>query len=299
MKLHMFLFSAIILNNILLIANADVSKPDKRQDSFIVNCVWNYPGGPDEQRLQKLGFNGQKILMAYQFSLFSEQEIRNRYKNPSPEHLINVVVPNWKTNVPFPDQIHLDVEVPEWQIDPTREKDEQKRLQNFEKFLIIINTVKKVLPPGAKISYYNICTTWNHYITKGMLSPDELKKWQKNNNFYKDLIDAGNMLLPSFYTRETMSYEEWEFKSRQILAECGRLKGEKPVYPYICPQYIDKPDTPMDQKVFRKQLDFLYNNENCNGVILWMDIARQRKVNWDENAGWWKEAQDFVKGIRR
>jgi len=90
----------------------------------------------------------------------------------------------------------------------------------------------------------------------------------------------------------TLIQEEWQ-----------PLIGERPVYPYLWPQYHGfASDTAIrrklvEQGVFRTQLETL-KRLGADGVVIWGTLgaeeAGERRARWAADMDWWVETKQFM-----
>ena len=119
---------------------------------------------------------------------------------------------------------------------------------------------------------------------------------------------ASDVLFPQMYTRyREPGSRSWIARAEGMMAlirdEWQPLIGERPVYPYLWPQYHDfASDLAIRRKlvekgVFLTQLETL-KRLGADGVVIWgtlgVEEAGERRARWAADMDWWVETKQFM-----
>jgi Hyaluronidase len=118
----------------------------------------------------------------------------------------------------------------------------------------------------------------------------EYKRWQVENDAYQSLANAVDVMLPSLYT----FYDDiagWETYAVANLREARRLAPNKPIYPYLWPQFHNSNSQLgyqfVSREMWARELEVVARY--ADGVVLWGSGE-----GWNEQAPWWLETKALL-----
>jgi hypothetical protein len=160
------------------------------------------------------------------------------------------------------------------------------------KYLTLLSLFRKCAP-AIKVGYYGIPPLRDYWrAIKGERDP-AYRQWQADNEKYRDLANAVDVLFPSLYT----FYEDqkgWVKYAEENIKEARRLAGGKPVYVFLWPQFHES-NAKMKGKLVPGdywRLELETAKRLADGAVLWGGW----QTAWDENAAWWQVTKNFLKG---
>ena len=106
------------------------------------------------------------------------------------------------------------------------------------------------------------------------------------------VVDA---FFPDMYTAKE-NRKQWKKELTRLVHEAHRIAPGKPVYPYIWPEYSGK--MPAERRKFVSDNFWKFELETArecgaDGVVIWSG----KRPEWNEQAGWWRATQAFVKEL--
>lgn len=157
------------------------------------------------------------------------------------------------------------------------------------KYIALVEWTKASAGHSA-VGYYGVPPLRDYWrAIKGPQST-EFRAWQAENDRFAELAKAVDVLMPSLYTFYD-DVEGWKRYAAANIREARRLAGDKPVYPFIWPQYHDSNATlggqPVPATVWLEQLQTLA--KLADGAIIWSGPGW-----WDDKAPWWLATQAFI-----
>lgn len=175
--------------------------------------------------------------------------------------------------------------------------DSSKVRANLTKYMTVLQWFKEAAP-GLAVGYYGAPPIRDYW--KSLKSPTS-KEWAsfaKENDQLRPLSEAVDVLFPSLYTYYT-DRGGWVRYAYAQITEARRNANGKPVYVFLWPQYHDSnpslawAEIPPD--FWRLQLQMA--KQYADGVVIWGGWGPKGRVNWDENAAWWKVTKEFVRKL--
>jgi hypothetical protein len=143
---------------------------------------------------------------------------------------------------------------------------------------------------GSAVGYYGVPPLRDYWRALAGPRSDEYQEWQAENDRFQALAEVVDVLAPSLYT----FYDDergWERYADANIQEARRLAPDKPVYPFIWPQYHDSNRKLGGQYLpasfWLKQLQTL--EVAADGVILWHPPG-----TWNDQAQWWIATHRFI-----
>lgn len=244
-----------------------------------------YVGKPD---LYKFGLS--PIHVAYTWQLWGEKSFDGIMEHEPPIASLENYIDRYNLRSKPPALFVLDIE--HWK----HYGDISKKTlnKNIDKYIRCIDTIRKSFPKTTKFSLYNIGPQPNFgRLESRELNQKEKRKWMASNDLTLPMVEHMDFLTPSLYFKKQHSYEDWERKAKYFLDEAKRLGGNKPVIPFIWPQYSNVlPLTELPGSVWAKILKF--SAENSDGVILWRRHKGPLASKWNPKADWWKETLRYI-----
>ncbi len=168
---------------------------------------------------------------------------------------------------------------------------------SLSKYMTVLQWFKEAAP-GLPIGYYGAPPIRDYW--KSLKSPMS-KDWAsfaKENDQLRPLAGAVDIIFPSLYTYYT-DRGGWVRYAYAQIAEARRLANGKPVYVFIWPQYHDSNPSlkgaflPAD--FWRLQLQMA--KQYADGIVIWGGWGPKGRMNWDDNAAWWKVTKEFIKKL--
>jgi len=188
------------------------------------------------------------------------------------------------------------IDVEHWVLN-ARLEDQELVTDNLEKYVTIMNWAKECRPELKFGLYATVPIIDHHYVFEDESSA-KFQYWKSQNLALKNLVDAVDALFPSLYAvyEET---EKWDHLARKYISMARSLAGDKPVYPYIWPQYhpgSKKKGQFVSGEFWLHQLEEVY--ELADGAVVWGGWnfgSKSGPMDWDENEAWWEQTKDFVR----
>lgn len=168
---------------------------------------------------------------------------------------------------------------------------------SVSKYMTVLQWFKEAAP-GLPVGYYGAPPIRDYW--KSLKSPmsKEWASFAKENDQLRSLAESVDILFPSLYTYYT-DRGGWVRYAYAQIAEARRLANGKPVYVFLWPQYHDSNPSlawahlPAD--FWRLQLQMA--KQYADGIVIWGGWGPSGRVNWDENAAWWKVTKEFMKKL--
>ncbi|MCC7472559.1 hypothetical protein IT404_12830 [Candidatus Nomurabacteria bacterium] len=251
------------------------------QKSFMVFDGTMYAGKPD---LSVYSIRPISIAYTGQFG-------NQWYKNPDalPDKSVVRQVANEALAKNFP--VVIDIE--HWPLvgDPNRVR------ASLSKYMTVLQWFKEAAP-GLPVGYYGAPPIRDYW--KSLRSPmsKEWASFAKENDQLRPLAGAVDILFPSLYTFYT-DQGGWVRYAYAQIAEARRNANGKPVYVFLWPQYHDSNPSlkgaPLPADFWRLQLQMA--KQYADGIVIWGGWGTNGRMNWDDNAAWWKVTKDFMKKL--
>lgn len=168
---------------------------------------------------------------------------------------------------------------------------------SLSKYMTVLQWFKEAVPE-LPVGYYGAPPIRDYW--KSLKSPmsKEWASFAKENDQLRPLAGAVNIIFPSLYTLYT-DRGGWVRYAYAQIAEARRLANGKPVYVFLWPQYHDSNPSlawahiPAD--FWRLQLQMA--KQYADGIVIWGGWGPKGRVQWDENAAWWKVTKEFMKKL--
>ncbi len=168
---------------------------------------------------------------------------------------------------------------------------------SLSKYMTVLQWFKEAAP-GLPVGYYGAPPIRDYW--KSLRSPmsKEWASFARENDQLRPLADSVDILFPSLYTYYT-DRGGWIRYAYAQIAEARRNANGKPVYVFLWPQYHDSNPSlawaqiPAD--FWRLQLQMA--KQYADGIVIWGGWGPKGRVNWDENAAWWKVTKEFMKKL--
>ena len=129
-------------------------------------------------------------------------------------------------------------------------------------------------------------------------NPTIRAEWTKHSNMTRDiLVPEADALCPSLYVYysdigDGVEIDRWRNFAIETIKEARRIAPNKPVYPFIWPQFHGGGSVRgypyIPEKYWRVVLETI--RDHADGAILWggYDIDNGRQLQWNGNANWVK-----------
>lgn len=168
---------------------------------------------------------------------------------------------------------------------------------SLSKYMTVLQWFKEAAP-GLPVGYYGAPPIRDYW--KSLKSPmsKEWASFAKENDQLRPLAGAVDIIFPSLYTYYT-DRGGWVRYAYAQIAEARRNANGKPVYVFLWPQYHDSNPSlawahiPPD--FWRLQLQMA--KQYADGIVIWGGWGPKGRVQWDENAAWWKVTKEFMKKL--
>ena len=185
------------------------------------------------------------------------------------------------------------IDIEHWPLDG----DPNEVRASLSKYMTVLQWFKQAAP-GLAVGYYGAPPLRDYW--KSLKSPmsKEWASFAKENDQLRPLAGAVDILLPSLYTFYT-DRGGWVRYAYAQIAEARRYSNGKPVYVFLWPQYHDSNPSlrgaflPAD--FWRLQLQMA--KQYADGIIIWGGWGPKGRMNWDENAAWWRVTKEFMKKL--
>lgn len=162
----------------------------------------------------------------------------------------------------------------------------------------LIAVLRRVRDAGyaGPIGYYGLAPIRDYWRSVRPADSSEYRQWAAENDRLQPLADNVDALFPSLYT----FYDDiagWEAYALANLREARRLAKDKPVYPFLWPQFHESNQKLAGQYLpaaaWRRQLEFV--QQHADGMVLWGGWAGNGPARWDEDAAWWQATREFLR----
>jgi len=149
--------------------------------------------------------------------------------------------------------------------------------------------------PTLKVGFYDVAAPVTGLPVTGQqpANDTELAIWKKANSYLIPFVSHVDALYPSLYTFNT-DPANWVALAQRYTSEAKRISADKPVRPFIWPQYHDVMRGPLaltyiDYDYWMLQLTTI-RDAGVSGIVFWGGYQRQ----WDDTQGWWRATLDFI-----
>lgn len=168
---------------------------------------------------------------------------------------------------------------------------------SVSKYMTVLQWFKEAAP-GLPVGYYGAPPIRDYW--KSLKSPTS-KEWAsfaKENDQLRPLAESVDILFPSLYTYYT-DRGGWIRYAYAQIAEARRNANGKPVYVFLWPQYHDS--NPSLKGVFLPidfwRLQLQMAKQYADGIVIWGGWGTKGRMNWDDNAAWWKVTKEFMQKL--
>ena len=170
-------------------------------------------------------------------------------------------------------------------------KDSQINMRSIENYLSVLRSLKQEVPE-IMIGYYGAVPVIDFHGSSAKKSSSRYQDWIKNNNNVQPIADAVDATFPSLYTIDP-NRERWLDNAKSVVTESRRLAPNKPLYPFIWPNYHDQggkypEDAEVEADYWSMQL--LYLSQHADGIVLWGGY----KQKFRNDMIWWKQTVKFI-----
>ena len=149
--------------------------------------------------------------------------------------------------------------------------------------------------PTLKVGFYDVAPVDMGLPVTGQQPANdrELAIWETANSYLIPFVTHVDALYPSLYT-DTTDRAKWVAVARRYISEAKRISADKPMRPFIWPQYHDVMRHPLaltyiDYDYWMLQLTTI-RDAGVSGIVFWGGYQRQ----WDDTQGWWHATLDFI-----
>ena len=218
----------------------------------------------------------------------------------------NVVIPNY--NQP----IFIDVEC--YGVNTAWNSVSQINENLNKKYKPIIEAARSGLSgvsPTQKIGFYGRIPRFEGWGGLTIGSTDYLR-WQADNDrnaaVLMPLVDHMGLLGYQYWDDGTILQQEarWQDFITKTINEAVRIRNEagytatqRPIYVYIWNEYHEgagEPyNRPLDTNYFVRQMQYLKDNGNVDGVLIW---SNDLGVSWNDKAEWWVKTKTFINSLK-
>ena len=222
----------------------------------------------------------EKINMLYSWRFFPrghKDRMTEMPKNKDIKTVIDSISDSNTLNV-------IDVE--HWDL-----KSDKHARKSAENYFNLIASLKS-MSPDKKFGYYGVVPIVDFSRAKQSKKSAQYKRWVRENSRLSKVADQVDATLPSLYTINS-NRKHWLSRATGQISEARRLAVNKPVYPFIWPDYHTQGGKypkgyEIEADYWRLQLDYLRNN--ADGIVLWGGY----KQTFSENMKWWQETIRFI-----
>lgn len=148
----------------------------------------------------------------------------------------------------------------------------------------------KASAAGSAVGYYGVAPLRDYWRAIKDPASSEYRKWQAENDRFKELATTVDVLAPSLYTFYD-DVEGWKRYAAENIKEARRLAPDKPIYPFIWPQYHES-----NRKLGSRYVPATYWLQQlqtlaslADGAIIWAPPGW-----WDDSAPWWLATRSFI-----
>lgn len=184
------------------------------------------------------------------------------------------------------------IDIENWPLS-TRWASEEIVNQSIKKYITVVNWAKQCRA-DLKFGFYGQIPISDHKLVLKSNKSKEKQYWKQQHGAVIPIAHSVDAIFPSLYTLYE-DQDRWIYLAKEYIKMARVLAEEKPVYPYIWPQYHEgnksKKGTFLDRTFWRKQLELVY--ELADGVVVWGGWDNG-PMQWDENAEWWQETKNFI-----
>jgi hypothetical protein len=149
--------------------------------------------------------------------------------------------------------------------------------------------------PMLKVGFFDVAAPLVGLPVSGQqpANDTELAIWKTANSHLIPFVTHVDALYPSLYTVDT-DPAKWIASARRNISEAKRIAPDKPVRPFIWPQYHDVMRGPLagtyiDYDYWMLQLRTV-RDAGASGIVFWGGY----QTPWDETQGWWHATLDFI-----
>lgn len=159
--------------------------------------------------------------------------------------------------------------------------------ESLDKYMTVLVWMKEDLP-GTRVGYYGLPPLPDYWRATKPNSTPEYRSWQAENDRFKPLADAADVVAPSLYTFYA-DINGWEKYATENVREARRLASGKPVYAFVWPHYHDSSSLKLylPGEYWLRQLRTL--ERIVDGVVIWSGPEP-----WNPKAEWWQVTKSFL-----
>jgi hypothetical protein len=144
--------------------------------------------------------------------------------------------------------------------------------------------------PTLQVGFYDIFPVEGLSVTA---TNNEIISWQKANSHLNPFIAHVDALYPSVYTSVT-DPTQWVTYAHRFISEAKKVAADKPIRPFIWPQYHDVMRSPLAGTYIHYDYWMLQlktiKDAGVSGAIIWGGY----NTPWDDTQGWWHATLDFL-----
>jgi hypothetical protein len=172
--------------------------------------------------------------------------------------------------------------------------------QSKKKYIAVAKLFRENCPT-AKIGFYGIVPIRDFWRAIRGEGDESYKDWDLENSNLQEIADTVDVIFPSLYTFYP-DQNGWKIYATANIKEAR--KYGKPVYPFLWPEYHNSNITYGGQLIPADfwRLELMTCSQLADGIVVWGGWQK----NWDDNAAWWIETNNFInvrptppKGLRR
>ena len=149
--------------------------------------------------------------------------------------------------------------------------------------------------PTLQVGFYDVAAPVGGLPVTGQhpANDAELAIWKTASSYLIPFVTHVDALYPSLYTFYT-DPAKWVALAQRYIAEAKRIAPDKPVRPFVWPQYHDVMRSPLagtyiDYDYWILQLTTI-RDAGASGIVFWGGY----QTPWDETQGWWHATLDFI-----
>lgn len=184
--------------------------------------------------------------------------------------------------------ICLDVE--HW---PYRRESEDRINRTVRNYLALI-AVFRDMYPDYKIGLFEFFPTSLYplydQLGQGRPDPQLLAFWQREQEKLAAIAEQVDVFFPQLYSRWPGQIDIWERCSRYVLDRARLMAGQKPVIPFLWPQYWFAGNEVVLAEDWSRMLNVVH--ERADSAVLWSIYTDAPR--WSQSFGWWRETELFL-----
>ncbi len=147
----------------------------------------------------------------------------------------------------------------------------------------------KQAAPSLKVGYYGVAPMRDYYDSLAGRGSPKYKTWQAGNDLVSSIAKDEDVLFPSIYTFYKNNEDAWQKYAIEQMAEARRIAHGKPIYVFLWPQFHDATSDYLPPDYWRMELETA--RKYADGIVIWGGSQE----NWNPNAPWWIQTQQFLK----